>query len=111
MNPAPPVTSTRSPDKSRTPPPLCLLGPSVGGCLLGPSVAGLLRPPVAGDAEVGAADAHDVAAEELPSAAGFFLAVDLDLAVGEQVLDVRADVDHVGQLQELTEPDGLGDDD
>lgn len=50
------------------------------------------------------AHGHHVTVCQLSTTTGLDLAVHLDAALGEQQLDVRTELDHVGQFQELAEP-------
>ena len=53
------------------------------------------------------ADLHRVTVTKLPSTTCLLLAVDAHRPLHEQGLGLRAVVDEVGELEELTEPDGL----
>jgi Uma2 family endonuclease len=61
--------------------------------------------------QVGVADADDVTPQELPAPAYLRCPVDPDVTVLEQGPDVRADIDHVGELEELPQPDRVCGDD
>ena len=63
--------------------------------------AGLRRTNARGLRALGAGDAHFVAVDELAPTAEFDLAVDTDLALGDQVAGVGTGLGEVGQLEEL----------
>ncbi len=62
------------------------------------------------DAHHGVAEPDDAAGAHLPPAAPVHLAVDTDLAVLDQLPCPDAVVHHPGELEQLSEPDGLGGD-
>jgi len=57
-----------------------------------------------------ATDGDHIPGYQLPTAPLFQLTVHLDVAVGEQLLGIRALFDEVGQLEQLSEPDATATD-